>query len=911
MLLGRSAELAAIDGLLDRARNGEGGALVLCGEPGVGKSALLEYAAGRSDDYRLLAVTGVQTEADLAFSGLHQLFGQHLDRIEALPPPQAEAMRIAFGRAHGAPVDPFLTSLAVLGVLTDLSEEQPLLCIVDDAQWLDEPSQSTLVFAARRVEEDAVLVLAAVREGESSVFTDSSLPMLDVAGLDAEAAGMLLETRGGAPLPAHVRELLLREAAGNPLALLELPASLSDAQLTGRELLSEPLRPAARLHAAYRSQLAVLGPQTRGVLLIAAAEGSGDLPTILRAAGNAAVGHDALGEAERHRIIQTDSERVTFRHPLLRSAVYHDATVAERQTAHRSLATALTGLDDDRCAWHLGLAAEGPDESVASALERSADRASERAGYGAAATVLERAASLSPSNAARGERIVGAARAAWLAGSAERARSLLDDPAVSASGELAIQAASLRGRINIRLGTLDEALSTLIPAVEDVADRDPAIAVQLLIDAEGAALYLGEKQAAIHIGRLAGELIARGTDRRSLRALSGIGLACTHDMGSAVPQLEHALNHDASPDEIDELLLAMQAAVVLGEDVRAVELTLQAVRRARERGALGELPRALEAAAFGELRLGRFSSVVVYAEESRRLALELGHEPGLPICELALVAAIQGREAEARALAADGRRRGHERRSGLLLSLSAWAVGLLELGQGHPDRAEAALRPALPGGGTPSHHLVALIMSPDYVEAAARSGNGDGARGQLEAFERFARDVPLSWADAQVHHCRGVLSAGEESEAHFREAIELHPTSGRAFARARSELALGQLLRRDRQRREARTHLRIALDRFERVGAEPWAETARSELRASGETVKKREPSAVRDLTPQELQIARMAATGARSRQIAAELFLSPRTVDYHLRKVFKKLGISSRTELAAAGALVDTASDR
>jgi DNA-binding CsgD family transcriptional regulator len=290
--------------------------------------------------------------------------------------------------------------------------------------------------------------------------------------------------------------------------------------------------------------------------------------------------------------------------------------------------------------------------------------------------------------------------------------------------------------------------------------------------------------------------------------------------------------------------------------------------------------------------------VRIYAEEALRVADELGQESGLAICELALVAAIQGREDEARSLAAEARQRGHDRRSSLLLSLSAWAIGLLELSLGQPERAEAALRPALPGGGLPSHHLVALIMSPDYVEAASRAGNEDGARDRLEAFERFVRDIPLPWGAALAAHCRGLLTGGAGAENEFRRAIDLHPIRSRPFARARSELALGQLLRRERKRREARTHLRVALEAFQRVGAHPWAELARRELRASGETVRSREPGSARDLTPQELQIARMAATGARNRQIAAELFLSPRTVDYHLRKVFSKLGLSSRLEL-------------
>jgi DNA-binding CsgD family transcriptional regulator len=603
-------------------------------------------------------------------------------------------------------------------------------------------------------------------------------------------------------------------------------------------------------------------------------------------------------------MVRVTGNRLAFRHPLLRSAVYYGAAPPDRQATHRLLAGALERpADVDRQAWHLALAAPAPDEMAASALERSADRALERRGYGAAATAFQRAALLSEHSEARGRRMLAAAEAAWLAGSAGRALALLADPTALATPELQLRAIGLRGRIDIRRGVFEEVLSVLLPAAEEVAARNPVAALKLLVDAEGAALFIGEKASAVRIGRLAAELIGFGIDRPSARALYGIGLACDHEVAAAVPHLQRALR-DTNQQDIDELMLAMQVAVVLGEDVRAVELPLQAARLARERGALGELPRVLQAVAFGELRLGRLSSVRIYAEEALRIADELGQESGLAICELALVSAIQGREDEARSLAAEARRRGHDQRSGLLLSLAAWAIGLLELSLGQPERAEAALRPALPGGGMPSHHLVTLIMSPDYVEAAARAGNEDGARDRLEAFERFVRDIPLPWGAAVAAHCRGLLTGGAGAENEFKRAIDLHPIRSRPFARARSELALGQLLRRERKRREARTHLRVALDAFQHVGAEPWAELARRELRASGETVRSREPGSARDLTPQELQIARMAATGARNRQIASELFLSPRTVDYHLRKVFTKLGISSRAELAGLGAI-------
>jgi DNA-binding CsgD family transcriptional regulator len=910
MLLGRAVERNAIDRVLESGRQGCGAALMLRGEPGVGKTALLSYAREGATGYRVLMATGVETEVDLPFAALHQLLGKELGRVDRLPAPQASAVRAAFGLARAEHRDSFLISLGVLGLLADAAEEQPALCVVDDTQWLDEPSAAVLLFVARRIENERMVLLGAMRAGEQEVFSADFVRILDVAGLDTEATDQLLASRPGPSLAPEVRDRLLDEAGGNPLALIELPGRLSEAQRSGHEPLIGPLTPAARLLVAYRSQVAALDEQTRMTLLIAAAEGSGDLRTIRRAADAAGLDGGPLHEAERAGLVRVTGNHVAFRHPLLRSAVYHGATLPERQATHRMLAGALEPpVDLDRQAWHLALAAQAPDETAASALERSADRALERGGHGAAATALQKAAALSEHSEVRGRRMLAAAEAAWLAGAEDRALALLADPTVRTSPELQLSATGLRGRIDIRRGAFEEVLSVLLPAAEEVAGRDPVAALELLVHAEGAALFIGEKASAVRIGRLAAKLIDQGIDRASTRALRGIGLACDHDVAAAVPHLQRALR-DVNQQDIDELMLAMQAAVMLGEDVRAVELPLQAARLARERGALGELPRVLQAAAFGELRLGRLSSVCIYAEEALRVADELGQESGLAICELALVAAIQGREDEARSLAAEGRRRGHERRSGLLLSLSAWAIGLLELSLGQPERAEAALRLALPGGGMPSHHLVALIVSPDYVEAASRAGNEDGARDRLEAFERFVRDIPLPWGAALAAHCRGLLTGGAGAESEFRRAIDLHPIRSRPFARARSELALGQLLRRERKRREARTHLRVALEAFQRVGADPWAELARVELRATGETVPSREPGSVLDLTPQELQIARMAATGARNRQIAAELFLSPRTIDYHLRKVFTKLGISSRAELAGLHALTAGSGD-
>ena len=902
MLIGRSAECGALDRLLEGGRGGRSGTLVLRGEPGVGKTALLGYAMEQAQGCRVLRGTGIETESELAFAALHQLVAQDLDRIGHLPDPQADALRGAFGPAQAQRSDPFLIALGLLTLLAELAEEAPVLCLIDDAQWLDEPSASALLFAARRIEAEGIVMVFAVREGEERTFEAPGLPSLSIQGLDDAAAAALLEERVGSGLAASVRERLVAETSGNALALLELPATLSSDQLAGRAPLAEPLPIGRGLEAAYLSRLQRLPEATQSLLLFAAAEDSGRLATIFRAADASAVGRDALEPAERDGLVNITDGRLAFRHPLVRSAIYQGATFSERQQVHIALAEAQDDSNGDRRAWHRAAAAEGPDEEIARDLEISAGRATERGGHTTAATALEKAAALSADDKQRTLRLLAAADAAWIAGRADRARALLDDAARDAPEELKVDVTKLRGRIEVRSGVFKDACATLFSAAERLAASQPATALELLEEAEEGTLYTGDVEMIVRIGRLAEEIAAREpaiAEGFVGLMLVGVGRLFTEGIESAAPLMRKGLQLARASDDVDHLLVGGRMAMQLGEDEVAFEIISKAVRIARETGAVGVLPVALARIAFGDWRVGSFSSSRIHASEGLRLARETGQETGLALGVLALVAAVQGREDECRACAHEALERAYDRRAGLLKSIAAWAVGLLELGVGRYHESMRVFEEVIQREDGLSHPGMRRFMIPDYVEAAVRAGERDGLEELVDEFEFWARLTGRPWVLALHSHCRGLLSDGAEAETHFLQALELHPASRGPYERARTDLALGEALRRDRKRRQAREHLRAAIAGFEQLSAAPWEERAHNELRASGETARKRDPSTLGDLTPQELQIARLVASGARNREVAAQLFLSPRTIDYHLRKVFMKLGIASRGELA------------
>jgi DNA-binding CsgD family transcriptional regulator len=812
MLHGRRAECDALEGLLADARRSRSGALVVRGEAGVGKSALLGHAAARAHGMAVLRASGLESEAELPFAALHQLL-------------------------------------------------RPVLCLVDEAQWLDRSSAQSLTFAARRLEAEGVVCLFAARDGDPRDFPAPGLPDLRLQGLDPEPAAALLAA-AGLDLPAAVVDRLVERTGGNPLALLELPGTLEPGQLAGRAPLEDVLPLTARLEETFGERVRGLPTEARTILLVAAVETGGDPAVVLRAGARLGVGPEALEDAESAGLVRTGG-RLEFRHPLVRSAAYQVATLAARQAA---------------------------------------DRARRRGGHAAAAAALERAAELTGDDAEHGRRLAAAAGAAWLAGQPDRAAALLeraDQLAADPSSQATV--AHLRGSIEASRGVALEAAAMLVGGSELAAPVDPSQALQMLVEAAEIASYAGDVTPTAELGRRAAALPVVDKAGEFLSdLLQGMGRVAEGDGEHGGPLLRRAIALAGTLQDPRRLMWAGIAAFFLGETEAGNALYIRAVARARQEGAVGLLPQALEYLAPVELSAGRYDAATASATEGLRLARDTGNDTSAcrHLCTLAHLAALRGDEDTCRALAAEALERAAARGLGLIATLAGYALATLELGQNRPAEALARLERLLaagPGAGSP---FFAAYTVPDLVEAAVRSGRPEAATGPLAAFEQLAALAGTAEPLAQLARCRGLLAPDDEAAAHFEEALARHEGPGRPFDLARTQLAYGETLRRARRRREARTHLREALGTFERLGAAPWAERAGAELRATGETARRRDPSTLSQLTPQELQIIRLVGEGGTNREIGAQLFLSRRTIDYHLRNVFVKLGVSSRAEL-------------
>lgn len=904
MLYGRDLERASIGELLAGARSSRSAVLVICGEPGVGKSALLEHARDQAGGMRILSGGGVESETHLPFAALHQIVRPVLRHLEDLPQPQAVALRGALGLAAGGS-DRFLVSVAALSLLAEAAERRPLLCLVDDAQWLDDASADALVFVARRLEAEAIAMLFAAREGEIRRFEAPGLPELHLGGLDLAAATVLIDRHAGVELSSEIRDRLVAETGGNPLALLELSPAVSEAQLSGTEALLAPIPVSARVEHAFLARVHRLSEESQTLLLAAAADDSGELATVLRAAAQLGAGAEALDGAEQAGLVRVRGTRLELRHPLVRSAVYQAAPLSKRQAAHRALASVLDReVDVDRRAWHRAAASVEPDPSVVEDLEQAAQRARRRSGFAAASLAFERAAALTPDEEHRARRLTAAGENAWFAGRAERALMLLQAarPLVSEP----IQRADIDrflGLIEMTRGVPADACRLLLRAATEVAPIDGERALQLLNLAGLAAAYSGDREAGIAIAEVARGLAAGETPfaRMLAQLLIGLGDHAKGDFASAGQKLRQALelaeelDADAAGDQPLALLFAGRAALYLGDDQAAYRTHHEAAARARASGALSIVAQILPRLATAELWAGRWPSAAANASEGLQLAREIGQHDlaAQQLVLLALIAGLRGSEDECRSLVAESRELASARGLGIVSEIANWALAGLELGLG---RAEEALRRCREISTT----MVVFWAGLDRIEAAIRAGERDTARAWLEVFEPWSESSGVAWTRAVVLHCRALL-AEEESEPGrlFLTALEAHAEAGRPFEHARSQLAYGELLRRTRRRVEAREHLRAALDGFEALGATLWAERARVELRASGQTARKRDPSTRAQLTEQELQIARFVSEGRTNREVAAQLFLSPRTIDFHLRNVYKKLGISSRTALA------------
>ena len=894
MLLGRESERAAIDQLLEGARASRSGALVVRGEPGIGKSALLEYAVARADGMRVLAGSGVETESELPFAGMHQLLLPLLARADELPDVQAAALRGAFGLSAERVEDRFLVSAAMLGLLTTVADDQPLVCVVDDAHWLDGASADALVFVARRLQADPIALVIAARDGGARRFEAPGLPELTLGGLTAPDAAALLDGTG--PLPGPVRDQLVDATGGNPLALLELPGALTDDERAGRAPLRPELPLADRIERAFLARVEPLPEDARRLLVLAAADDTGDAGTLLHAAQGLGIGAAALDAAETAGLLTTDRGLVRFRHPLVRSAVYRAAPFGERRAAHEALAAALADeVNSDRAAWHRAVVATPPDDAVAEALAATADRARRRGGYAAAARALERAAELHSDPERATDALLAAASAAQLAGRPGPASALLDRAQAGIADPLRqAEAARIRSQLELAVGRPGEALGLVGEAARAVLGIDRAAGLELLVMARTLASISGDAGREIEASGIAEELEpANDAERFVIGMMRGFSKVLAGDAATGAPLIEDAMDLAETFDDPLALDRAAAGAFLLGDWARARRFRDQAIRIARERGALGLLPHILGYRGNVALWDRRLPEAETDAAEAARLAQDIGAENAraMPLAVLAWIAGVRGDEAACREGAEEALKLALDRGLALPAGVATWALAELDLTLGRWDEALTRLV------ALEAQPYLRVISAWDRIEAATHTGDPDVAERGVELLAQWAAAAAPRWAAPVLADCRGLTSVPEAAEPHFVAAID-GLEGARPLERARIQLHYGEHLRRERRRIDARVHLRESMEGFDRLGLEPWAQRARRELRATGETARKRDVSPLAELTPQELQVARLVGEGATNKAVAAQLFVSPKTVEYHLRKVFDKLGIASRTEL-------------
>ncbi|PSL56917.1 regulatory LuxR family protein [Saccharothrix carnea] len=836
--------------------------------------------------FRILRGTAVESESVMPFAGLNLLLGTVVDRVDALSPNQASALRAALGLAPPDGGDHHLVGLAVLTLLADLAEQSPVLCLVDDAHWLDPASAHALVFAARRLQAEGIAMIFAARDLHAPPFPAPGLPELRLTGLAPEHAAALLEEHA-ADLPRYVRDQIAHEARGNPLALLELPAAQREGHLPAAHAYRVAALPThSRIQQTFADRIGTLPERTRTLLLVAAADDTGDPGVVFHAAGLLGASVDDLEVAEQRQLLRSDDGRLTFRHPLIRAAAYQSAPLKDRLAVHRALAEALAEVLDDahRSAWHLAAATTAPDEDVARALARTADDARSRGGYLAVASAYHRAAELTPDPVERGHRLAAAAGAAGAAGQFDRAVVLADQAWELVGNPVdGARVARIQARLASEQGRSTQAAAQLARAVSCAEHTDRDLAGELLFNAANNA-WAGRDFEVLRAIAARAEGLPGADDTRTL-AKAALGLE-----GDDVPGGITALRALLDSPYVGGPGNAVTAwwHLVLGDDQAAYTWAFDLERQSRAQGALGVLPRALAYLARGRLHLGRHRDARATAEEGLRIAADIGQEfsVGFLSSVLAELAAIEGDEDRLDELVAT--MTGDTPQS----VRAACASALLDLGLGRHEAVLDRLADVAAG----AHRLYSLASLPDLVEAAARLGRHSFAEDAATWYDEWASATGRPWARAVAARCRALLT---DDERWYAEAVELHRVhEGRPFERARTELLYGEWLRRARRKADARTHLRSALEKFERLGATPWAARARTELRATGESRAVPGPDPLSALTPQELQVVRLAAEGLSNRDIGAQLFLSPRTVGYHLYKAYPKLGVSSRVEL-------------
>ena len=897
--------------MLRRAQAGRSGVLVVRGEAGIGKTALLEQVreAAASSGFRVESSVGVEAEAQFAFAGLHQLCSPLLDHLGALPDPQQSALGVAFGLRTGPAPDRFLVGLASLTLVAEVAEDGPLLCVVDDAQWLDEASAQVLAFVARRVSAERVALLFGLRDsGAGAEAPFAGLPELRLSGLGDADALALLAAAVRAPLDEGVRDQVVAEARGNPLALLELP---DHGQRAARAGGFEPpdVQVPHRIENEFRRRSAGLPDQTQLLLLIAAADPTGEAALLWRAADHLGIDPEAAAPAEQAGLLEIDT-RVRFRHPLVRSAVHQAATPPDRRRAHRVLAEATDPRSDpDRRAWHRAQAVLGTDEDAAAELERSADRARARGGLAAAAAFLQRAVELTPDPAGRARRALDAAHLEHGAGAPGAALELLT---AAADGPLdAWQRARLqllRARVEFQLTRAADVAGMLLDAAGALAPLDAALARETYLHALDAALLIGGSGRSGSVRDVAEAARAAPAPPGPATAVDLLldGLVATYTQGyaSGAPGLRLALEAflaqeparpgpDGHRDHDDSWLwLASRSAVALFEDDLNAVLSDRHVRVAREAGALAALPGALVSRSVTLLLEGDFTQAAELAAESTAVARATGARP-LSVAEMFL-SAWHGRGAGAAHVPPTLQGAGGPPREGEEETLSQYALAVLHNALGdYPAALEAAARASASDEWATSN-----LALPELVEAAVRAGRNDRAAAALEELSARARASGTHWALGLEARSRALTSTGPSAEDHYRDATDHLGRCRIVTHLARTHLVYGEWLRREGRRQEAREQLRTAHRLLSDMGAEPFAERAARELSATGEHPRKRSAQRTDALTAHELHIARLVATGATSREIASQLFLSPRTIDAHLRSIFRKLGITSRRQL-------------
>jgi DNA-binding CsgD family transcriptional regulator len=902
MWLDRRSECAVLDQLLQAARDGRSGALVVRGAPGVGKTALLEYAIQSASDLRVVHVVGAESEMELAFAALHQFCIPMLDRLERLPAPQCAALGTAFGLAAGDAPDRFLVGLATLSLLSEFAEDRPLLCVVDDAQWLDRASTQTLAFVARRLLAESVAIVFAVREPPRPEL--EGLPDLPLDGLGKSDARALLAAAVPGPLDDRVCDRIVAETRGNPLALLELPRGKSAPQLAGGFHVPAAADLPGQLERHYLERIRALPDASQRLLLLAAAEPLGDAALLLRAAESVGIDASALGPVQDDALLDIGAA-VHFRHPLVRSAAYRAASPEDRRAVHQALAGVTDPDGDaDRRAWHRALAAAEPDEDVAAELEQSAGRAQMRGGLAAAAAFLELAMELTSDPGRRAQRALAAAQARQLSGAPSIALELLSQAEAGPLNELELARARLiRGRAAFGSSRGREAPPLLLEAARQLEPLDSGLARDTYLEALSAAMFVGRLADDVGIVEVAGAARAVRVDpgRPQDLLLDGLSVVITDGYAEGAPRLREAVSAFRAadmplPEAIRWLWLATHAAHDVWDDEGWEELCDRHVALARQAGALAVLPIALSARIGLHLFAGELATAASLVEEVTAVTTATGS--GIPPYGALALAAYRGHDAEATAQIRAAYAEATARGDGMGLTLLEHSEAVLYNGLGRYEEACAA---AQRGVANPHELAFSLWSLPQLVEAATRSGQPALAE---DAMQRLAQTTSASgtdWALGVEARSRALVSDDGDAEPWYRDAIEHLGRTRVASELARAHLLYGEWLRRQARRTDAREHLRTAHQMFGDMGMEAFAERARRELARTGETVRQRREHSHDGLTPQELQIAQLAREGLSNPEIGARLFLSPRTVEYHLHKVFGKLSIGSRNQLAEA----------